>query len=98
MNRRLVAWACAHARPTAFGETRVRDDSTMSTTSCNSAPASNQFDEARAHLEKVMVEGLRHGFFEYVIACEIRHGGKRHLVIRAGMSRKFVIPEEEVPR
>jgi hypothetical protein len=70
----------------------------MSQTSLNSAPASNQFAEARAHLEKVMVEGLRHGFFECVIACEIRQGGKRQVVIRAGKSHKFIIPEEEVPR
>jgi hypothetical protein len=71
----------------------------MSQTSLNSAPANhNQFDEARAHLEKVMVEGLRHGFFECALACGIGHGGKRHLVIRAGKSHKFIIPEEEVPR
>ncbi len=64
-----------------------------------SAPAiRNQLDEARAHLEKVMVEGLRHGFFECVIACEIGRGGKRELVIRAGKSHKFTIPEEQVPR
>jgi hypothetical protein len=78
---------------------RVRDEGSMSqTTSRNSAPANrNQFDEARAHLEKVIVEGLRHGFFECVIACEIGRGDKRQLVIRAGKSHKFTIPEEEVP-
>ena len=46
----------------------------------------------------VMVEGLRHGFFECVIACEIGRCGKRQLVIRAGKSHKFIIPEDEVPR
>jgi hypothetical protein len=69
------------------------------TTSGISAPANrNQFDEARAHLEKVMVEGLRHGFFEYTIACELGHSGKRQLVIRAGKSHKFTIREEDLPR
>ncbi len=53
---------------------------------------------AFAHLEKVVVDGLRHGFFDYSIACEIGRGGKRQLVIRAGKSHKFTIPEDELPR
>ena len=57
-----------------------------------------QIAEALAHLEKVVVEGLRHGFFECSIASEIGTGGKRQLVIRAGKSNKFTIPEEELPR
>jgi hypothetical protein len=44
------------------------------------------------------VEGLRHGFFECSMACEIGNGGKRQLVIRAGKSHKFTIPEDELPR
>ena len=36
-----------------------------------------QIVEALAHLEKLVVDGLRHGFFEYSIACEIVSGGKR---------------------
>lgn len=32
------------------------------------------------------------------IACQIVSGGKRELVIRAGKSHKFTIPEDEVPR
>jgi hypothetical protein len=58
----------------------------------------SQYVEALAHLEKVFVDGLRHGFFEYALACEIGSGGKRQLVIRAGKSNKFVIPEDELPR
>jgi hypothetical protein len=57
-----------------------------------------QTAEALAHIEKVVVEGLRHGFFDCSIACEIGTGGKRQLVIRAGKSHKFTIPENEVPR
>ena len=53
--------------------------------------------EALAHLEKMVVDGLRHGFFECSIACEIVNGGKRQLVVRAGKSHKFMIPEDEVP-
>ena len=58
----------------------------------------SQFAEALRHIEKVVTEGLRHGFFECSIACEIANGGKRQVVIRAGKSHKFVIPEEDLPR
>jgi hypothetical protein len=57
-----------------------------------------QVREALDHLEGLVVEGLKHGFFDYSIACEITNGGKRQLVIRAGKSHKFTIPEEELPR
>ena len=67
-------------------------------TTANIVPTKDsQFVEALAHLEKVVVDGLRHGFFEYAIACEIGNGGKRQLVIRSGKSTKFTIPEEELP-
>lgn len=58
----------------------------------------DQVAEVFAHLEKVVVEGLLHGFFDYSIACEIGKGGTRHLVIRAGKSHKFAIREEDLPR
>jgi hypothetical protein len=45
-----------------------------------------------------VVDGLKHGFFDYSIACEVANGGKRQLVIRAGKSHKFTIPANEVPR
>ena len=57
-----------------------------------------QIAEALAHLEKVVVDGLQHGFFDCSIVCEIVSGGKRQLVIRAGKSHKFIIPEAEVLR
>jgi hypothetical protein len=56
------------------------------------------FVEALAHLEKIVVDGLRHGFFECAIVCEIGNGGKRQLMIRAGKSHKFIISEDELPR
>ena len=59
---------------------------------------SGQVREALDRLEGLVVDGLKHGFFDYSIACEIGNGGKRHLVIRAGKSHKFTIPAEEVPR
>ena len=57
-----------------------------------------QLAEALMHLETVVVEGLRHGYFEYTITCEIGNGRKRHLVVRAGKAHKFTIPNEDLPR
>jgi hypothetical protein len=57
-----------------------------------------QVREALDQLEALVVDGLKHGFFDYSIACEVANGGKRQLVIRAGKSHKFTIPEDEVPR
>jgi hypothetical protein len=59
---------------------------------------SGQVREALDRLEGLVVEGLKHGFFDYSIACEIANGGKRQFVIRAGKSHKFIIPEDELPR
>jgi hypothetical protein len=56
-----------------------------------------QVREALDRLEGLVVDGLKHGFFDYSIACEVGNAGKRHLVIRAGKSHKFTIPSEEVP-
>ena len=57
-----------------------------------------QVCEALDRLCGLVVDGLKHGFFEYTISCEVRNRGKRQLVIRAGKSHKFTIPEEELPR
>jgi hypothetical protein len=56
-----------------------------------------QVREALDRLEGLVVDGLKHGFFDYSIACEVANGGKRQLVIRAGKSHKFTIPANEVP-
>jgi hypothetical protein len=57
-----------------------------------------QLREALNRIEGLIVDGLRHGFFDYSIACEIGKDGRRQLVIRAGKSHKFTIPEDELPR
>ena len=58
---------------------------------------SGQIREVLDHLEGIVIAGLKHGFFDYSIVCEIGSGGKRHLMIRAGKSHKFTIPADEVP-
>jgi hypothetical protein len=57
-----------------------------------------QLREALDRIEGLIVEGLRHGFFDYSITCDIGKGGRRQLVIRAGKTHKFTIPEDELPR
>ena len=58
----------------------------------------SQVREALDHLHGLVVDGLKHGFFDYSISCEVGNKGRRQLVIRAGKSHKFTIPEDDLPR
>jgi hypothetical protein len=57
-----------------------------------------QLRQALDRIEGLVVDGLRHGFFDYSIACEMGKDGRRQLMIRAGKSHKFTIPEDELPQ
>jgi len=57
-----------------------------------------QFREALERLIEVVRDGLRHGYFRCAISSDIGKGNRRELVIEAGKSHKFTIPEEELPR
>ena len=54
-------------------------------------------DEVIALLVKLLMEGLRHGFFDYSVSCETVQGGKRRLLVRAGKSHSFTIRPDELP-
>jgi hypothetical protein len=56
-----------------------------------------QFCEAFERLVQIVLDGLRHGHFRCVISSGIGKGNRRELVIEAGKSHKFNIPEEELP-
>jgi hypothetical protein len=58
---------------------------------------SGQVREALDRLEDLFIDGVKHGFFRCSITCETLNG-KRHVVIEAGKSHKFTIPEHEVSR
>jgi hypothetical protein len=45
-------------------------------------------------MDELVRDGLRHGFFEFTITCETGQGRRREVLIRAGKSERFVIPEE----
>jgi hypothetical protein len=56
-----------------------------------------QFREAFDRLVQVFLDGLRHGHFRCAISSAIGKGNRREIVIEAGKSHKFTIPEEELP-
>ena len=57
-----------------------------------------QFREAFECLIQIVLDGVRHGYFRCAISSGIGKGNRRELVIEAGKSHKFTIPEEELPR
>ena len=57
-------------------------------------------DRALRRIVAEIVDGLRHGYFEYSVTCEVIGRGRRRLVLRAGKNYQFVIAanECELPR
>ena len=53
-----------------------------------------QLRQAMQELNTVIQDGLKHGFFDYRLTCEIVNGQKRRFVICAGKSYSFIIAEE----
>ena len=53
-------------------------------------------EQAIDRLNREVRDGLRHGFFELTLACEIVKGGKRCLTLKAGKSHRFTIPEDDL--
>ena len=54
-------------------------------------------EAALDHLRAIVLDGLRHGYFECGVSCEIVNGKKRRLVIKAGKSHQYTIAEDELP-
>jgi hypothetical protein len=57
-----------------------------------------QLREALDRIGQIVLDGLRHGHFRCTIASGIGKNNRRELVIEAGKSHKFTIPEDELPR
>jgi hypothetical protein len=49
-------------------------------------------------VEALLVEGIKHGHFDYSITCEMGTNGRRLLIVKAGKSHKFSIMEPDIPR
>lgn len=48
-------------------------------------------------IEGLIVEGIKHGHFDYSVTCETGTNGRRLLIVREGKSHKFSITEADVP-
>lgn len=57
-----------------------------------------QLQAALRQMEAIMISGLSHGHFRCTITSEIGKSNRRELIIEAGMSHKFTIPMDELPR
>ena len=64
--------------------------------SCPSQQNGDGIAKFMEHVEKIVADGLRHGFFDASITCTIVNGRKRELVIRGAKSFKFIVPRGRV--
>ena len=56
----------------------------------------SQLDQAKECLIREVDDGLRHGFFDLTISCEMVNGKRRRLTIKAGKNHRFTISGEEI--
>jgi hypothetical protein len=52
-------------------------------------------DRALRRVVAEILDGLRHGYFEVTVSCEVIAQGRRRLVLRAGKSYQFVVPPDD---
>ncbi|MEQ1574388.1 MAG: hypothetical protein ABL993_09105 [Vicinamibacterales bacterium] len=55
-------------------------------------------DRALRRLIAEIHDGLRHGYFEYRVTCDIVNHERRRVVIYAGKTYQFTIPKDECVR
>lgn len=64
----------------------------------NEAISEDVLSEALDYVRDQLIDGLRHGFFELTVSCEMVKDRKRRLVVKAGRSEQFTIPADKVER
>lgn len=52
--------------------------------------------EAMSKVTEIILDGLRHGFFEMALSCEIGADKKRTLTVKSGKSYRFVVPFDQI--
>jgi hypothetical protein len=52
-------------------------------------------DRALRRLVAEIMEGLRHGYFDFSIGCQVVGQERRQLILRAGKSHRFLISKGE---
>lgn len=60
--------------------------------------SAHAIDHAIGRVVAEIRDGLRHGFFEFTVTCEIVGQERRRLTLRAGKSHQFLLPKEECVR
>ena len=55
-----------------------------------------QLSEAMEAISKAVMDGLKHGYFEYGLTCEIKNNDKRQLTLKAGKTTRYHIKKEEL--
>jgi hypothetical protein len=60
-----------------------------------SSGLTDRLERALQHVLAEIHAGLRHGYFEYTLSCEVTSQGRRCLLLRAGKHYRFVIPADE---
>ena len=61
-------------------------------------PSGPQLRQAIDQISQIVLDGLSHGHFRATVSSAVGKGNRRDLVIEAGKSHKFTIPEDELPR
>ena len=56
----------------------------------------DQLEQALARLHEIVLDGLRHGFLECMLSCELIKEEKRRFEIAAGKCHQFVIAEDDL--
>ena len=69
--------------------------------STNTVPpvaSTTALDRAVQRVLAEIYEGVRHGYFECIVTCEVIGQERRRLILKAGKSYQFLIPQEECVR
>jgi hypothetical protein len=59
-------------------------------------PMKGALAQAMNKLFEEISDGVKHGFFECTVTCELVKDRKRRLIIKAGKSHQFVISEDDL--
>ena len=52
--------------------------------------------EAMARVTEIILDGLRHGFFEMSVSCDIEGGKRRVLTVKSGKSYRYNISFDQI--
>src|SRR5262245_3261144 len=61
-------------------------------------PPPNSLDHALRRVITEIQDGLRHGFFQFTLTCEVVEHERRRLILQAGKSYRFLIQKTDCAR